>query len=190
MTDDAVPRIASQKTASEMLRVSTRRLREMQTLPWWRPEFRTEDGYDVCEILRAQLKYQSETLTATLSPDEVRQMKQRQLAAKVAREEAEQEIAELRASEQRLKAEMREGNVLPLDVYAAFTRELLGMIRTGLEDLPFRLSRDASPSVRSFVYTPPEKIRTEKDIAPVQREIQKLIRNIETWLNDEPEETG
>jgi hypothetical protein len=187
MTDEEIPRILNQREAARMLRVSDRRLREYAAAPWWRPELRTAQGYDIAEIVRAQTAYMHEHFSGTLSTEQARQLKARQLQARVAREEAEQELAELKAAEQRLKSEKLHGNILPADIYAEFCRELLGMIRAGLEDLPYRLSREASPAVRSFVYVPPEKIRSDKDIAPVQREIQKLISAIEGWLKEDPE---
>lgn len=170
-----------------MLRVSDRRLREYAAAPWWRPELRTAQGYDVVAISRAQQSYIAEHFSGALTPEQTRELKSRQLAAKTEREEAERELVQLRLAEARIKSDRQHGNILPADIYAEFCRELLGMIRAGLEDLPYRLSREASPAVRSFVYVPPEKIRSDKDIAPVQREIQKLITAIEGWLKEDPE---
>ena len=46
-----VVRIASAKDAASMLRVSTRRLKDMEEAsPWWHADMRTDDGYDVVRI--------------------------------------------------------------------------------------------------------------------------------------------
>lgn len=156
---------------------------------WWSAEFRTEEGYDVVGIARAQLNYQVFERTGQKTESDV-ELKARQLRAKTAREEAEKELAELKLWQEQVKREEREGRILPADVYAEYSRELLGLIRTTLTDLPYKLSRQASPAVRSFIYVPAEKQKSVKDAAPLQREILKIIENIETWLNDDPAAEG
>lgn len=182
--------MASQKTAAEMLRISPRRLRDMESeSEWWSAEFRTDAGYDVVGIARAQMNYQIFERTGQKTESDV-ELKARQLRAKTAREEAEKELAELKLWQEQVKREEREQKILPADVYAEYSRELLGLIRTTLEDLPYKLSRQASPSVRPFVYVPTEKQKSVKDAAPLQREILKIIENIETWLNADPVAEG
>ena len=182
----AVPRIPSQKMAAEMLRITPRRLRELEAeSEWWSTEFRTDEGYDVVAIARAQLNYQVFERTGASSESDV-ELKARQLRAKVAREEAEKELAELKLWQEQAKRDEREGKILPADVYSEYSRELLGLIRTSLEDLPYTMSRQAPPAVRPFVWVDPQKQKTPKDAAPLQREVLKIITNISNWLNEGP----
>ena len=174
MNDD-LPRVAKQTTAAEMLRITPRRLREMESAPWWQPEFRTEDGYAVCDIVRAQYEHSGGTDDADL--------KARREVAETERAEYERDQHELKAWElARQKAE-RLRNILPASVYQRFLRELLGMIRQRLTDLPYRLSKSATPAQRKLIYVPEKKIKRPNDAAPLQREITKLLDEIQRWLD-------
>lgn len=53
--------MVKEKKAAAMLRVSPRRLSEMETdSPWWITGFRTDEGYDVVSIALASFAYAQE----------------------------------------------------------------------------------------------------------------------------------
>lgn len=182
MADDDVPRIQNQRTAAKMIGVSAQRLQAMQRdAAWWVPELRTEAGYDVCGVVRAQLTHAGEGVDDN-------ELKRRKRIADTERCEYQREAEELKVWELRRQRDLNAGNILPADVYSEFVRELLGMIRSGLEELPYQLSRSCSPAQRAVVYVPPEKQKSERDAAPLQKGIRKLIHDIEEWLNQDPTE--
>lgn len=155
--------------AAEKMGVTARRLYAMKkTSPWWRPEFKTDDGWDVDAMMAAQLAYATQ---ASSSADK---------GWKDRENEAKAKIRELELEDLQFDADLRRGNILPADVYASYSRELLGMIRKRLEEIPLRVARNASPAGRAVVYNP-------KGNAPLQREIEKLITDVEEWLKKPPE---
>lgn len=170
-----LPRIRVQKTAAAMLRVSPRRLREMTDSPWWVSELRTEEGYDVCGIVIAQLSHSGKS-----TDDDLRA---RRSVAETEKIELQREAEELKVWELQLEKEKALANILPADVYQEFIRELLGMIRGRLDEIPYRLSRRATPAQKKLVYVPEKKIKKESDAAPLQREITKLNRDVQKWLD-------
>ena len=60
------------------------------------------------------------------------------------------------------------------------------MTRTKIEDIPFQLSKRASPAQKPLVYVPPQKIKKPNDAAPLQRMIDKALEEIEEWFRKEP----
>lgn len=58
----AVPRVISQEAAAAMLRVTPRRLQQLEESPWWHSQMRTEDGYDVVAIALAQVSGETASL--------------------------------------------------------------------------------------------------------------------------------
>lgn len=183
---EQVPRISSQKDAAAMLRITPRRLRDMeQSSPWWTADMRTDDGYDVVGIAVAQLSFSTDANEA-LPQAEKDALKARQLRAETQRAEFLAQEAEVKSWRAQLAKEEEQRNILPADVYAQFVRELLGMIRTRLDDLPFQLSRQASPAQRPLVFVAPAKQKKPSDAAPLQKLIAKLQSDVEEWLNADP----
>lgn len=170
-------RIKVQRVAAAMLRISASRLREHQRSPWWRDEFRTEDGYDVCEILRAQLTYNRED-SGALSQEE---------RDKLAADKARTAASHLSVKEQReqatLRRQLREeardlGLTLPADVYAEFIRELLSMARHTIEAIPFEFSRSVPKQMKKHCYVAKGKP------AALQKLVTKKLGRIAQWLTD------
>ena len=183
---ETVPRIGSQKEAAAMLRITPRRLRDMESSsPWWIADLRTEEGYDVVGIAVAQLSFSTDA-NESLPAAEKEALKARQLRAETLRAEFLAQEAGVKAWRAERVKEQELGNILPADVFAQFTRELLGMVRSRLTDLPFQLSRQASPSQKTLIYVPEAKQKKERDAAPLQKMIAKLIADIEEWLETDP----
>lgn len=174
-------RIEKQTDAAEMLRITTRRLREMESLPapWWTPDLRTEDGYDVCGILIAQYTKAGGTNNE--------QLKRRREIADTEKLELQREAEELKVWELERQKQTNLGRILPADVYQEFVRELLGMIRGRLTEIPYRLSKRASAAVKQLIYVPESQIKKQADASPLQREIQKLLDDVQKWLDGGPE---
>lgn len=182
-----VPRIASQKDAAAMLRVTPRRLRQMEEeCQWWVPELRTSAGYDVVGVALAQWQFTAGGGKA-ITEEQKAELRARLLAAETIREEHLAAKAEVEAWEAMQRREKARANILPADVWAEFARELLGMVRSRLEEIPYQLSRQASPAQRSIVYVPPEKQKKDTDGAPLQKMIRKLIDDLSAWLKADPE---
>lgn len=176
-----IPRIANQRTAAAMIGISTPRLRQMESdAPWWNPELRTNEGYDVCGIVRAQLTFSGK------GTDDLELAKRGKLA-EIERAEFQRQAEELKVWELERQKEEKLGNILPADIYAEFIRELLGMIRSSLVDLPLVVSQNCPPAHRSTVYVPQEKWKTERDASPLQKSIRKLLNDIDDWLKADPE---
>lgn len=146
---------------------------------------RTEAGYDVVSIAVSQISYTSDA-NDSLPSAEKDALKARQLKAETMRAEFQAAEAGVRAWRAERLKEQELGNILPADVFAQFVRELLGMLRSRLTDLPFQLSRQASPAQRALVYVPEEKQKKHKDAAPLQKMISKLISDVEEWLSADP----
>ena len=180
------PRVAMQKEAAAMLRITPRRLREMEeSSPWWLPDMRTSEGYDVVQIAVAQLSFSADANDA-LPAEEKESLKARQLRAETTRAEFQSQEAGVKAWRAERIKEQEQKNILPADVYSQFVRELLGMIRTKLEDIPYQLSRRASPAQKSLVYVSPGKIKKTADAAPLQKMIEKMLIEIEEWFAADP----
>ena len=92
----------------------------------------------------------------------------------------------LTLEKKRKQKELEQGNILPADVYAQFVRELLGMMRSRLDDLPFQLNRQASAAQRPLIYVPEDKQKKPSDAAPLQKMIAKLMADVEEWLATDP----
>lgn len=183
---ETVPRIAVQKEAAAMLRITPRRLRQMEEeSPWWTEDMRTEEGFDVVGIAVAQLSYSTDANEA-MPAAEKEALKARQIRAKTMKEEFLCKEAEVKAWRAERQKQIDEKNILQVDVYAQFVRELLGMTRTKIEDIPFQLSKRASPTQKPLVYVPPQKIKKPNDAAPLQRMIDKALEEIEEWFKKEP----
>lgn len=183
---ETVPRIESQKTAAAMLRITPRRLRQMQEdAPWWTADLRTDEGFDVVGIAVAQLSYSTDANEA-LPAAERDALKARALRAETLRAEFLSQEAEIKAWWAIQKKEEKLRNILPADVYSQFVRELLGMMRTRIEDIPFELSRRASPAQKALVYVPPAKVKKPGDAAPLQRMIEKMLAEFEEWFAADP----
>ena len=183
---ETVPRIESQKEAAAMLRITPRRLRDMETSsPWWVADMRTEEGYDVVGIAVAQLSFSTDANEA-LPAAEKDALKARQLRAETLRAEFLCQEAEVKAWRAMRDKEIEQKNILPADVFAQFVRECLGMMRSRLDDLPFQLSRQASTAQKPLVYVPEAKIKKPADAAPLQKMIAKLLADFEEWLSTDP----
>ena len=183
---DAVPRIQSQKEAAAMLRITPRRLRDMETSsPWWVADMRAEGGYDVVGIAVAQLSYSSDA-NESLPAAEKEALKARQLRAETLRAEFLATEAGVKAWRAEKMKATEQGNILPADVYGQFVRELLGMMRARLDDLPFQLSRQASVAQKALIYVPETKQKKAGDAAPLQKMIAKLMADVEEWLATDP----
>jgi hypothetical protein len=182
-----VPRIASQKDSAGMLRITPRRLREMESgpSPWWVADLRTEEGYDVVGIAVAQLSFSTDANEA-LPAAEKDALKARQLRAETLRAEFLAQEAEVKAWRAQKQKETEQGNILPADVYGQFVRELLGMMRSRLDDLPFQLSRQASAAQKTLIYVPENKQKKAGAAAPLQKMIAKLMADVEEWLAADP----
>lgn len=178
-----IPRIKSQKTAAAMIQITTGRLRQMEIDPaaWWTPDLRTEEGYDVCGIVRSQLQWNSAG-----SGDE--DLAKRKAVAEVERIEFQRNSEELKAWELERQKALNQENILPSDVFAEFTRELLGMIRTSLVDMPADLADHVSRKDRKLFYVPESRQKSERDASPLQKSIRKLLKDIEDWLQQDPRE--
>mgnify|MGYP003423364250 CR=1 FL=1 len=179
-----VPRIKAQRTAAAMLQLTTNRLRQMETdAAWWRPDLRTAEGYDVCGVVRAQYEWNSSGAT----DDELRV---RKFVAEVETAEFKRQIEELKAWELQRQKELAQGNILPADVHIEFVRELLGMVRSRIEELPIEVADHVPDSMKSLIYVPEELQKSERDASPLQKSIRKLVADVENWLNqDASEET-
>lgn len=183
---EIVPRIESQKDAAAMLRITPRRLRDMETSsPWWVADMRTDGGYDVVGIAVAQLSYSTDA-NESLPAAEKDALKARQLRAETLKAEFLAQEAEVKAWRAQKQKELEQGNILPADVYAQFVRELLGMMRSRLDDLPFQLNRQASAAQRPLIYVPENKQKKPSDAAPLQKMIAKLMADVEEWLATDP----
>lgn len=66
-----IPLVPSMADAALMLRVTQRRLKEMQKAPWWKPEMQTGNGWDVVAIAVAQ---QAAETQKTMSRDDALQV--------------------------------------------------------------------------------------------------------------------
>lgn len=146
---------------------------------------RTEAGYDVVSIAVSQLSY-SQDGSDSLPSEEKDALKARQLRAETMRAEFQAAEAGVRAWRAERLKEQEQGNILPADVFAQFVRELLGMLRSRLTDLPFQLSRQASPAQRALVYVPEDKQKRQRGAAPLQKMISKLMSDVEEWLAADP----
>jgi hypothetical protein len=140
-----------------------------KTSPWWRPEFKTAAGWNVAAIMQAQVNWSSQANTPSGN-----NWKEREAEAKAKLKELE--LERLSIDNERLR-----GNILEVDVYASFVRELLGMIRSRVSEIPSRVYRNAPPAAKATIQNP-------KGTAPLQREIEKLIIDVEEWLKRTPEE--
>lgn len=100
--------------------------------------------------------------------------------------EIEKREAEVRALHR--KEQMELGNILPADVYVEFCRELLGMIRVSLEELPESIAEHFAPEFRHFFYVPDDQQQSERDASQLQKGIRKLITDIDNWLSENPGE--
>lgn len=99
--------------------------------------------------------------------------------------EIEKREAEVRAL---LRKEQQEiGNILPADVYAEFCRELLGMIRTSLEELPESIAEHVAPDVRHLFHVPEDQQKSERDASPLQKGLRRLLADVEKWLQEDVE---
>lgn len=177
-----IPRIKSQTTAAAMLQLTAARLRQMEKeSPWWRPDLRTTEGYDVCGIVRAQYEWNSSGAT----DDELRK---RKFVAEVEAAEFKRQTEELKAWELQRQKEIAQNNILPADVYIEFCRELLGMLRAGLEELPEAIVDHVPPEIRRWIYIPENEQESERDASPVQKGIRRLLADIEKWLSEDPGE--
>lgn len=182
-TED-IPRVKGQKLAAKALRITDRRLRQMEDkdnpAPWWQKEFRTPAGYDVCGILLAQFNFGGGT-----DDDDLK--KRRQLAdtekSELAREKEALHVWELERQKQEAL-----GNILPADIYQEYLRQLNGMIRHRISEIPRRLAKQATPAQKKLIYVVEGKIKKPSDAAPLQREITKLLREIQKWLDEDPKE--
>lgn len=163
---------------AERFGVSARQVRNWKKSGWWSDDFgNPEDGYDVAAI-RAAYNDNKEL-------DELEEQR-RQL--RLERDQAERDIrlAELRAKQ---RAEARElGNTLPADVYAEFVREVLGMMRASIEELPQRFAKECPAKLRPLVWVEPRKVKRERDAGKLQRMCNKIVRDFEKWLTADPEE--
>lgn len=151
-----------------------------QDSPWWRPELRTEEGYDVCGIVRAQLTYHD---SATGREDIQKRLAEAELMSAEAKAQADQ----LKAWQLELAKEQAQENILPADVYAEFCRELLGMIRTSLEELPESIAEHVSPDVRHLFHVPEDQQKSERDASPLQKGLRRLLADVEKWLQEDAE---
>ncbi len=121
-----------------MIGISTVRLRDLESeSPWWKPELRTAEGYDVCGIVRAQLTYNLGGSDKDLA--------ERKQKAEVEKLEFQRQSEELKAWQLDYEKQQALGNILPADVYEEFSRELLGMVRTRIEQIPGKVKKQASP---------------------------------------------
>lgn len=169
-----------------MLRITPRRLRDMETTsPWWVADLRTEEGYDVVGIAIGQLSYSTDANEA-LPAAEKDALKARTLRAETQRAEFLCQEAEVKAWRAMRDKEIELKNILPADVFAQFIRECLGMMRSRLDDLPFQLSRQASAAQKPLVYVPENKQKKPSDAAPLQKMVSKLLADFEEWLNTDP----
>lgn len=167
-------RVKSQQEAANILGVARPRLRDWeQNAAWWKPEFHIKpEGYDISAIAQAQANANgNQPLPANGENWNERAKKAKALEA------------ELELDERLYEFELKKKNILPADVYASFTRELLGMIRKRLEEIPLKVARHASPAAKAVVYN-------TKGNAPLQREVEKLITDVEEWLKESPEDDG
>lgn len=169
-----IPRVKTQRDAALMLRVTPGRLRQMEIdAPWWRKEFRTDEGYDPCEILRAQYAHNS-----AASADS--ELAKRKANAEVESAEQKRNQEELRTWEmERAKAQAL-GNILPADVYQEFIRELLGLIRVSLSELPFDLAMNVPPDIKHLFMNDGE--------SPLEIAIEKLNGRVDEWLKQDPKD--
>lgn len=182
-----VLRIVSQKDSAGMLRITPRRLREMESgpAPWWVAGLRTDEGYDVVGIVLAQIGHSTEA-NGALPAEEKDALKARQLRAETLRAEFLATEAGVKSWRAEKLKETEQGNILPADVYGQFVRELLGMLRSRLDDLPFQLSRQASAAQKLLIYVPEAKQKKAGDAAPLQKMIAKLMADVEEWLATDP----
>lgn len=174
-------RVKTQREAAEFLDITKSRLHQMEKdSPWWRPELRTEEGYDVCGIVRAQLTYHD-------SAKGREEIQKRLAEAELMSAEAKAQADQLKAWQLEREKEQAQKNILPADVYAEFSRQLLGMIRSGLEELPEAIAEHVSPDVRHLFHVPEDRQQSERDASPLQKGIRKLIQSIEEWLKEDIE---
>ena len=174
-------RVKNQREAAQFLDITPTRLRQMPLdSPWWKPELRTDEGYDVCGIVRAQVSFHANAA----GDDEV---KKRLEAAELASAEAKAQADQLKAWNLEKEKQLAEGKILPADLYIEFCRELLGMIRSALEELPESIAEHCPPDVKRWIYVPESEWKSERDASEVQKGIRKLIADIEKWLNEDAE---
>ncbi len=174
-------RVKKQKDAAEFLDLTPQRLRQMEAdSPWWHPQLRTDEGYDVCGIVRAQLTWHD----SAAGREEI----QKRLAqAELISAEAKAQADQLKALELERQRRIAEKNILPADVYQEFCREFLGMARSGLEELPETVAEHVPVEVRRFFFVPQEQQLSERDASPLQKGIRKLVQSIEEWLHSDAE---
>lgn len=172
-------RVKKQKEAAEFLDLTPQRLRQMEAdSPWWHPQLRTDEGYDVCGIVRAQLTWHD---SAAGREEILERLSQAELASAEAKAKADQ----LKALELERQHQIAVGNILPADVYIGFCREFVGMTRSGLEELPETVAEHVPLEVRPFFFVPPAQQTSERDASPLQKGIRILISRIEEWLKSD-----
>ncbi len=108
--------------------------------------------------------------------------------AEVEAAEFKRQIEELKAWELQRQKELAQGNILPADVHVEFVRELLGMIRSRIEELPIEVADHVPDSMKPFVFVPEELQKSERDASPLQKSIRKLIADVENWLKQDASE--
>ena len=166
-----------------MLQLSPARLRQMENEPaqWWTPDLRTDEGYDVCGVIRSQMAWHAGEQT-----DE--ELSARKFLAEVERAEFQRNCEELKAWELERQKSINQNNILPADVYQEFIREFLGMVRSSLAEMPAALADHVRPQDRKLFYVPPAKQKSERDASPLQKSIRKLLADVEHWLSQDPSE--
>lgn len=175
-------RIQSRKEVAELFGVTERAVAYWQQEAWWQPEFRTEEGYD-CDAIREARRSTPRAGTGELQEARAK--------IRVAREKIDLDIRQAEFRERQRKEQQQLGKLLPADVYAEFLRELLGLIRRGLEELPYKTSQEVPPRVRKYFYVDPatnDRRKHPRSPALLQRQVQRLITDIERWLRQDPAE--
>lgn len=170
-------RVRSRKAVAEAFGVTERAVGYWKKEDWWQSEFQTSAGYDLEAIRLAR--------AANAEPQD---LTEKRLKIRIAKEQADLEIKWTELRRKQREEQLALGNTLPADVYTEFLRELLGMIRERLEDLPFRLSRQASAAQKKLIYVPESKIKKPSDAAPLQRMVAKIIDDVQKWLDQGAEE--
>jgi hypothetical protein len=147
---------------------------------WWRPEFRDRSGfYDVDAIREAQ---------AARPTQQARNLSKARAVVQMRTEQLQMEIKATELAKRKRQEEEALGNLLPADVYEEFTRELLGMVLRGLDEIPVKMAKQVPPDVVPLVYVPKHKQKRERDAAPLQKLLRRLENDIRGWLEQDPEE--
>ena len=179
-------RVQTQGDAAGLLGISPQRLQDMRKVaPWWRPELKNDEGWDVVGIALAQWEYHQEPTGDDLGSE----LQKRTAAAKISELEETAQIKALeRQKRERIEAQ-EAGQLVRVDVVQSLLAEALGELRRQLDDVPYNFAQQCPPEFQSLVWV--EELFAQQELsklAPLQRIMLKVVEDYQRWLDRVPEE--